>query len=527
MLEIRSIYITGKKGKDGKKQTAKNPKGLMILLGVLYLTMMFAFFGLSFLLGETMFSLQMDWLYFTVLGILAFLLGIFGSVLSTASALFRSKDNELLLSMPIPPSKIILVRMTAVCLMGFLYEACVMIPAVIYYFIAGNLTLAGGVFSVLGIFILGFLITAVSCGAGWLVSVIAVRLNNQKIIRVLLIVVLIGLVYYVRFQLEAIIKTIAEHAAEIAQELQGWGYIVTLSGRGMAGDFAAFLIFTGITAVLFFLAYDLVSRSFAKIALTKSSEKERIFSSADIKTSGLSDALLRRERKRFLASVTYMLNAGLGILLLLAGAVAAIIKLGDIRMLITSLGSVYPAVDRMTPVLAAMAVCVLTSFCVMAACSISMEGQQIWIYQSMPLDPRKIFQAKIYLHVFLTGIPALLCVLSLGIAIQTGIAEFISMVVVTGMYIIMSATLELRLDLKRPKLEWINENQAVKNNLNTLVAMLCAMIVPTILGGLYFLLNAFIGPVAYMVILIGIFAGLTLLGSHWLSGKGREIFGTL
>ena len=81
---------------------------------------------------------------------------------------------------PIPPAKIVLVRMISVYLMSLLYESVVTIPAVIYYFIVGNVTVLSVILCILSIFVLAFLITAFSCGAGWLVSYIAAKLKIRR-----------------------------------------------------------------------------------------------------------------------------------------------------------------------------------------------------------------------------------------------------------------------------------------------------------------------------------------------------------
>ena len=51
----------------------------------------------------------MDWLYFTLMGLVAIFLGAFGSVFNTYSSLYLAKDNDLLLSLPIPLRVIISV----------------------------------------------------------------------------------------------------------------------------------------------------------------------------------------------------------------------------------------------------------------------------------------------------------------------------------------------------------------------------------------------------------------------------------
>ena len=527
LLEVREVYLTGRRGKDGQKKKLKKSKGLYVLFIFLYLIIMISMFFMSMGIGFSLIPAGLDWLYFTILNIITFLVGIIGSVLSTAQALFRSKDNEFLLAMPIPPSKIVFVRMTTVYLMSFLYESVVLVPAIIYYFIAGSPSVLSVIFCILSLFIMAFLITAFSCGAGWLVSLIATKLKNQKIVLTVLAIALIGVIYYFQFNASRMITSLVENAETIAQNIKGWGYPLYAPGLGMTGNVLGFLLFLAITAVLFGIAYYAVTKSFAKIALTKAEEKSAIFKSSDIRTSGLSDTLFRRELKRFTASVAYMMNAGLGLFFLLAVAVLVFIKTSDIRTAMASIGQGYPWIDQVAPVVMACAVCVLTSFCMMASCTISMEGKYIWIYQSMPIDPYRIFRAKMGLHIVLTGAPALLAVLAVGIAVRASIVQFICMIVFTIMFIILTAAFELMLDLKRPKINWTNENQAIKTNITVFVDMLIGFLVPGALGSIYLALVPFIGPELYLVIWIAVFAGLTLLIHKWLAGKGRAIFSTL
>ena len=92
------------------------------------------------------------------------------------------------------------------------------------------------------------------------------------------------------------------------------------------------------------------------------------------------------------------------------------------------------------------------------------------------------------------------------------------------MYIILTASFELMLDLKKPKLNWTNENQAIKTNITVFVDMLLSVMIPLVISALYLLLVAFMGPELYLAIWIVIFAVLTLLIHRWLAGKGRTIF---
>ena len=89
------------------------------------------FFALSMVLCEPMSAVGMDWMYFALMGFTSVFLGAFGSVFNTFSSLYLSKDNDLLLSMPIPVNAIMVSRLLSVYLMGLMYSSAVILTAVL------------------------------------------------------------------------------------------------------------------------------------------------------------------------------------------------------------------------------------------------------------------------------------------------------------------------------------------------------------------------------------------------------------
>ena len=56
----------------------------------------------------------MDRLYYALIIRIAVFMGVFGSVFNTYSSLYKAKDNDLLLSLPVPVGDILVVRLTGV-----------------------------------------------------------------------------------------------------------------------------------------------------------------------------------------------------------------------------------------------------------------------------------------------------------------------------------------------------------------------------------------------------------------------------
>ena len=152
MMEVFSWLYKDKK--SGKNRT----KGGIIGFAVLYL-LLFGFLGGIFyvtanMLCAPLYEIGFGWLYFALMGLIAVALGVFGSVFNTYSTLYQAKDNDLLLSMPVPTMYILTARLSGVYIMGFMYEIIVMIPTLIAWFMYADCNVAGIVFSILIPFIM-------------------------------------------------------------------------------------------------------------------------------------------------------------------------------------------------------------------------------------------------------------------------------------------------------------------------------------------------------------------------------------
>ena len=143
---FRSYFINRK---TGKRRSKGGIIGMFAMFACLMLFLCIMFFGLSYLMGGQLFEAGMGWLFYVLIGSLAVMFGVFGSVFNTYATLYLAKDNELLLSMPIPPSKILMTRMSLVYGLSLLYSGCIWLPAMVYGWIFGTVTSLAVVFQVL------------------------------------------------------------------------------------------------------------------------------------------------------------------------------------------------------------------------------------------------------------------------------------------------------------------------------------------------------------------------------------------
>ena len=143
---FRSYFYDAKKNKPRSKASTVSLIVLYVLLMVGVIGGMFTLFSIG--LCAPLHEAGLDWLYFTLFALVGVLMGVFGSVFNTFSGLYQAKDNDLLLSLPIPVRTLMASRLLTVYLMGLMYSAVVILPAVIVYWVtvtAAPMALLGGV----------------------------------------------------------------------------------------------------------------------------------------------------------------------------------------------------------------------------------------------------------------------------------------------------------------------------------------------------------------------------------------------
>ncbi|MBQ7500400.1 MAG: hypothetical protein IJT91_05865 [Clostridia bacterium] len=521
-LELNKVYFIDKKG---KRRSVGGIIGYCVLFAFVFFSVGAMFMMVSMALAPVA-EAGLDWFYFAIMGMIAIFLGVFGSVFNTFTMLYLSKDNELLLSMPIPPAKILGVRMITVYSTSLLYTALVWIPTLIAYWMIKTPTTASIVFSILTLFGITLVVHVLTCALGWVVALLSAKLKNKSYVTVLLSLVFLGAYYFVYFRLNELMSQMVTNADNISTKVRTWAYPMYQMGRGASGEILPFLIFTGIAAVLFAVTYIVLAKSFNYIATRNYSVKKAVYHEQTAKIKPLSKTLLAKELKRFTSSPTYMLNTGLGLIIMIVIAVFALIK----RPTIASITEVITAQFGSASLLPAAIVCIvcmMASMNCVSACSVSLEGKNLYILQSLPVEPYAALQAKEKLHVLLNTAPALMAAGALGYAVGANVDTIVIMCACVAVYTAFTANAGLWLNLRHPNLTWTNEAVPIKQSTPVFFSLFGGWIISVVVALVYFFLREKLDVNVYLICVLVLFGILTVVLRRWLKNKGSEIFAEL
>ena len=520
MMEVFSWLY--KDRKTGKNRSAQGILMYALIYLVLFGFLGFVFYGMAQMLCEPLLSSGMGFVYWCIMGLIGVFLGVFGSVFSTYTSLYRANDNDLLLSMPIPVSRILAVRLFGVYAVGLMYELIVMIPTVAVWLIRAPFSPVGAVCAVLIPFVLSVLVLVLSAILGWVVALISGKLKHKNVITVIISLAFIAAYYYFYSQAYSMLQMLLQNVEEVGEKIKVALYPFYQMGLAAQGNLLSMLIFTAMIGALFLLVYLVLSRSFLGLATANRGTAKKEYKNKEQKAGSLGGALLKKELRRFLGSANYMLNCGLGIILM---PIAAVLLFWQADTLLGIINE--PLLQEYIPLLAVAAICMIASMNDITSPSVSLEGKNIWIVQSFPIPSRKVLAAKIKLHVLLTVIPAIPLIIAVEWLIKPEPQFAILIPIAVVLFIVLMASFGLFLNLKMPNLNWTNEIVPIKQSMSVMISLFGGWVITVALAGLYALLASFLSPFVYLLLACVLLLALCAVLIRWILTRGAERFASL
>ncbi|MCI8388776.1 MAG: hypothetical protein HFE63_09955 [Clostridiales bacterium] len=523
LTEFRSVLFKGVKSKL-----------LMVVLSLLLLyaavSIGFLFYFMVSTLCEPLVSAGLDWLYFALAGMMTLVMGVVGSIFTVKPQLYDARDNELLLSLPIKPSLLLLVRMLGLYVSTLLFQLIVMIPTTaVYISTVGQSWLI--IVHLILLFIMPLPALVISCLIGFIIAKISSKVRHSSIIGIALLFAFIAVYFYASTQLQNYLTVLIDKSSEISIFIKTALFPLYHFGLAACGNILSLVIYALICAALFAVVYILLSKNFLTTTLAgkRSAPEKKLQLDKNIKlfaSSRTDKALLRRELSHLIGSPAYMLNCCIGSVMLIIAAAAMLINRSMVSELTAEFGDLVPFA-----LIAILVVCYITSMSILTAPSISIEGRTLWLLKSLPLNVNGILRAKVRLHLIFTLPPITIADLALIFVLRPGILMSLMIILVTVSFDFFVALLGLMMNLLMPFFNWTSEMVAVKQSLSVLFTMLISWGILILSVGLYFVsnnvLDNVLGDVGFSAICTLLYIAAAASIAVYLKRNAKRIFDSL
>ena len=406
---------------------------------------------------------QADLIPAYMIAVVSFIVFFF-NLLQVHGILFNSKEVDRLLVLPLKVIEIVCGKFAFLYLLNLLLVLLFMLPAGLVWLLAGAPILDFFLYSCLVLFLPIFPLCLASLLA-FLINYLATKLVHQNLFSflaslVLLLVLLAGSIWAMRGGQEGdVYQLLARQLGQLYPPAS-----LFLNGQSF---FESSLLLAGLSLTAAGIFLKVLTAFYLKIhfLMKQSTASEKVHKRAQ--KSPLA-ALYRRELTNFLSSYLYMLNSGLGTILLMALTLGLCFMKPTVLFAGLGLGN---GQDLLPLLLIG-----LVSISNPASVSISLEGGQLWLIETLPLSMKTILHAKMALAISL-HLSALL--MSLPILIWRFSLHLPQVLYVFGIplvYSLFTAVQGIFINFHYPKWIWDSEVVVIKQSLSVILSGFVGML---------------------------------------------------
>lgn len=397
--------------------------------------------------------------------------GAVAAFLKANGVLFAFKDYDMVMSLPVPTSTVVLSRIASLYAMSAAFGLLVMVPAFAVYAGVASVSAVGLACMALSVVLAPLLPLAAAVVLAALIAAFSSRFRYANIVVVVLTTLATLALVVASFALSGQsgdVAALSDMGGELTAQMASLYAPAAWAAAGIVqGDAGRFVLFALVNVAAALALVAVLARLFVPVnSLLMSSHARGAFSFEGGKSVARSRsafrALLAKEARLLLATPIYALNTCIGYVMVLVAAGAAAVASG--------MGAL--PLDALPPEFAALATgflpWVLAFFFGISsttAASVSLEGSARWLMLTAPVPARTVLAAKAALNLAFAVPTVVVGGALLTWALRPDPLTTLMMFVAPLAFSLFATFFGLALDARRPRYDWTTVYEPVKRGL--------------------------------------------------------------
>ena len=462
----------------------------IVLPIVLALVVMFSVGSYVAILAEKLAPSHLTYIVLTIFIMVTSLLTIIEGVYKSQGILFEARDNELLFSLPITQSKIFFIRIFKLITFQFLYNSLFMLPAIIVYAIYEKTNVSFYLISTVMLVLLPIIPTILGCIFGYIIKGLSAKFKARNIMQVLFTSLILLGIFYVSFNMQGMVANIVQNANSIQEIITKIyypaGLYINLIQNFNILDLVTLLAINIIPAIVFvYVASIFYFKINSKLGEKGNGNKKVGVAKTTEKTYRVRtqlSGLIHKEMKRFFSSPVFMVNAGFGMVLMIAVTFALSINFdGMINSMMQGMETEIPIpigeIKNMMPKVFYGFVVFISCMTSITSSMISLEGKSFNITKSLPVETEKILLSKVLTSNILSIPIFLICDVIFFIAFKVAIIDIVFILLASIVMPTLTALIGILMNLKYPKMNATSDTEVVKQSMSSMLSVFMGMFV--------------------------------------------------
>ncbi|MFL0248407.1 putative ABC transporter permease subunit [Candidatus Clostridium stratigraminis] len=499
-----------------QKDKKKLPRtiGLLVLLAIGFIPMIISFVAMAAASYNGLAMMDQEGIIISFGVVAACLIVFIFGIFYVMATFYFSSDIESLLPLPLKPSTILGAKFTVVLIYEYLTELLFMLPICVTY---GVLSHSGIVFY-LYLIVTFLTLPIVPLVLASFISMIIMRFTpfakNKDAFKTIAGILGLAIALGVNFAFQRLGSSMSNEKQMLdlmtmgnnsliqttsslfpTAKLATTALVFNTSLNGLLNMLLYLVITIALLAVLLILGEAIYFKGV--IGISEAASKRKKLSSKELDESTAQSSALKsytiKELKLLYRTPAYFMNCVLITFLL---PIFLLIPLFSEKKLGLQLNAARTFLNQpvIPGVLIAIAfgVMVFISVTNPTACTaISREGKNLFTCKYMPIGYGKQIAAKILSAIMLNLIGVGLLIIAAMVILIPPVYLLLQLIIIAILVVLFSAFLGILIDLTYPKLDWDNEQRAVKQNMNVIITMLLGVVIAglTIAAIIYFKLS--------------------------------------
>ena len=398
--------------------------------------------------------------------------------------IFNCKDDQLLLSLPIKRRTVLFIRIFKFYVFELLFNSMFLLPIMIAYIRwADTLNWTYFLTSFIMLLLLPIIPIIISCIIGVITSSISSRFKYKNAAQIIISMLFITAILAISYNSENIMKYLMEHATSINDLIIKIYYPAGIYAK-LVTNFNIFdlLLFILINISIFILSIYILSKFYFKInsRIKKVITNKKVnINNLTIKETPITISLIKKELNTFFKTPVFIINSGFALVLFMLATIIVLIKFDSVIPIITSKDGLGISKDLVTNNLSVIVLLLISATSYMTSITnsvISLEGKNINILKSLPINPKTILMSKIYACLTITTPVLLIGDIILFIKFKISIIESILLLILSLLIPLVSHFIGIIVNLKYPKLDFENSTEVVKQSTSSFIAVMIGML---------------------------------------------------
>lgn len=503
-VNILSLFKQKKRGKKGLISSSLGPLSIMLIIGAVIAVIGYAY---------TKMFLELLSIYGRETEVLSYItafcgvLGFFIAFSSSYGVLYGYKDYNLLFSMPIKTTTIVLSKVVSIFAFNFLISLLVIIASFFAYGSSFQLSTNLIIKTLIIVLFSQVFVVSLACILSMILAYISSFFKNKNAIQtVLYVLIFVGIFVF------SFLSGSSENEMMVLDVLVKIFFVYPLTFKAVTNNLYLLIVVFG-SLLSFFIVFALITVSYKKMnSIVTAIKKSKNFKLKKYNGKSEFSALLKKDIKTLFSYPIYAVQVVFG------GIMTLIISIVSLFVFnIPEIAFISQMISRYIPVIA----CFVLFMAPTTYCSVSIEGKTFYLLKTMPIENKSFFNSKLCVNYIINALPSVISAILFSVAFKLSVLDIILTVALFIAILLCSSGLGLFFDIIFPNFTWEHPNRVVKQS----VSCFLMVIVSFLFSGLTFLLCFFTNVELYVILILltAFFLLLFLILYLIIMNKGMEI----